>query len=179
MLEGYGLTETAPSVTMNGLGSGQMRLGTVGRPLPGVTILIVDAELKEVPAGEEGEVTISAPMVMRGYHNRPDATNAVFFTHGEAGKRFFRTGDLGKVVDGFLSITGRIKEQFKLENGKFVVPAPLEDHLGRCPLVSQSLIYGLNKPFTVALVVPNLPELAAKLAGRFIPYEISSTLILT
>lgn len=83
-----------------------------------------------------------------------------FFYHN--GKRFFRTGDLGRMVHGeFLKITGRIKEQYKLENGKYVVPAPLEDMLCRSKFIAQAFVYGDNRPHNVALIVPDAPELLA------------------
>lgn len=95
---------------------------------------------------------------MLGYRNNPKANAEVFFQ--AEGKRYFRTGDLGRLVEGrFLKITGRIKEQFKLENGKFVVPAPIEDILCRGPFIAQSFLYGLNKPQTILLVIPNYVEL--------------------
>ena len=76
------------------------------------------------------QVTCHGPNVMRGYRKNPEATAEAFYEH--EGKRFFRTGDMGRMVEGkFLKITGRIKEQFKLENGKYVVPAPMEDVFGR------------------------------------------------
>ena len=102
---------------------------------------------------------------MRGYHKKPEATAEVFFQLN--GQRYFRTGDLGRMVEGkFLKITGRIKEQFKLENGKYVVPAPLEDIFARGPLIAQSFLYGLNKKHTVLLVVPNYPEWSALLEKK-------------
>jgi long-chain acyl-CoA synthetase len=92
---------------------------------------------------------------MQGYYNRPDETRAVMTADGG-----FRTGDLGCLDDdGYLYITGRIKEQYKLENGKFVVPSPLEEKLKLSPFISNVMIYGDNKPFNVALVAPNLDAL--------------------
>lgn len=159
--EGYGLTETAPIMSANSIGWENKRLGTVGPPFPGMDVRCVDPEtLETVPPGEVGEVVISGPNVMRGYHNKKEATDEVIFF--KDGKRFFKTGDMGRFVDNkFLQITGRIKEQFKLENGKYVVPAPLEDIYARGPLIAQSFLYGANQPYTVLLVVPNYVELAA------------------
>ena len=91
---------------------------------------------------------------MTGYRKNPKANAEVFYEH--EGQRFFRTGDQGRMVEGkFLKITGRIKEQFKLENGKYVVPAPLEDVFTRSPYIAQMVISGTNLPNTVALIVPN------------------------
>jgi long-subunit acyl-CoA synthetase (AMP-forming) len=95
---------------------------------------------------------------MVGYRNNQKANDEVFYYKN--GKKYYRTGDLGRLVDGrFLKITGRIKEQFKLENGKFVVPAPLEDIYARGPFIAQSFLYGVNKVNTILLVVPNYVEI--------------------
>jgi long-chain acyl-CoA synthetase len=99
---------------------------------------------------------------MKGYHNNTKADDDVFVSlpNHDPAERYFRTGDMGQLVEGrFLKITGRIKEQFKLENGKFVVPAPLEDIYCRGPFIAQTFIYGDNRPSTVLLVVPNYLEL--------------------
>ena len=94
---------------------------------------------------------------MKGYRKNPKANEEVFFQLN--GQRYFRTGDLGRMVEGrFLKITGRIKEQFKLENGKFVVPAPIEDIFARGPMILQSFLYGHNKKYTILLIVPNYIE---------------------
>ncbi len=168
--EGYGLTETSPVITAGANDWQTRRLGCVGIALYNNTVMIVDPNtLEERPLGEEGEIVCSGPNVMVGYRNNPKANEEVFFQHN--GKRFFRTGDMGKMVDGkFLKITGRIKEQFKLENGKYVVPAPLEDAITRSQFIAQCFMHGDNKPYTAVLIVPNpieLPVWAAKngLAG--------------
>ena len=88
---------------------------------------------------------------MLGYHNLPEDNAAVFTDDGG-----FRTGDMGRIdEEGFLFITGRIKEQYKLENGKYVVPSPLEEELKLSPFIANVMIHGANKPFNVALVVPD------------------------
>jgi long-chain acyl-CoA synthetase len=88
---------------------------------------------------------------MKGYNNRPEE-NAVVFT-ADGG---FRTGDLGHLdAEGFLFVTGRIKEQYKLENGKYVAPAPLEERLKLSPYIANAMVYGANKPYNVALIVPD------------------------
>jgi long-chain acyl-CoA synthetase len=99
----------------------------------------------------EGELVIYGPNVMQGYHNKPEETKATMTSDGG-----LRTGDRAFVdKDGFLFITGRIKEQFKLENGKFVYPSAIEEHVKLLPGVEQALIFGLNKPYTVCLIVPD------------------------
>jgi len=149
--EGYGLTETSPIVANNR--PGQIRIGTVGMPLPGVQVEI--RRVEDAPEGQ-GEVVVKGPNVMKGYYNRPEETAAMIGPDG-----WLRTGDLGMVDrDGYLKITGRIKEQFKLENGKFVAPAPLEEELKLCPLIGNALIYGVNRLYTVALIFPEREALA-------------------
>ncbi|WP_428267067.1 AMP-dependent synthetase/ligase [Haliangium sp.] len=150
--EGYGLTETSPVATTNH--PDDRRLGTVGKPIPGVEIFICDDSQRPLPPDTDGEVVIVGPNVMQGYHGLPDATDAVIFDLD--GKRAFRSGDMGRIDrDGYLRITGRFKEQYKLENGKYVVPTVLEDQLKLSGFISQAFIYGDNKPFNVCLVVPD------------------------
>ncbi|TNF32683.1 MAG: long-chain fatty acid--CoA ligase [Deltaproteobacteria bacterium] len=150
--EGYGLTETSPIVTANSP-SGRI-IGSVGRPIPGVRVVLGPAE--GAPEGQ-GEIVVHGPNVMLGYHNLPDATKAVFTDDGG-----FRTGDMGRIDDkGFVFITGRVKEQYKLENGKYVVPAPLEEKLRLSPFIANLMIDGTNKPFNVALIVPDFESLRA------------------
>ena len=145
--EGYGLTETSPIVTANYPGS--RRMGTVGKAVTGVKVHI-DEDASHRAA--EGEIVVYGPNVMQGYHNRPDENAKVLMDDGG-----FRTGDLGQLDDdGFLKITGRIKEQYKLENGKYVMPAPLEEQLKLSPYIANVLLFGDNKPHNVALVVPDV-----------------------
>lgn len=151
--EGYGLTETSPILTAN-TPEGVL-IGSVGKPFPEVTIRIDGADGK---ANVEGEVMAAGPNIMKGYFNMPEATAEVI--EQIDGKRFFRTGDLGKVDDkGFLYITGRVKELYKLENGKYVAPAPLEEGLRLSLFVNQAYIHGMNKPYNVALIVPDADTL--------------------
>jgi long-chain acyl-CoA synthetase len=152
ILEGYGLTETAPVVAVNR--ADKRRLGSVGPVLANVRVVIDNP-------GEDGngEIIVYGPNVMQGYY-KLDEENAKVFTpdHG------FRTGDLGHIdSDGFLFITGRLKEQYKLENGKYVAPAPLEELLKLSPYIANILVYGDNRPVNVALIVIN-PETAAEWA---------------
>ena len=161
--EGYGLTETSPVISSGSVnmepGANTFetrRLGCVGVPLKGNTVRIIDPHTL-APKGddEEGEICQAGANVMTGYRNNKAANEEVFF-HAD-GKKFFRTGDLGKMVEGkFLKVTGRIKEQFKLENGKYVVPAPLEDAITRSQFIAQSLLFGDNKPHTTCLIVPDI-----------------------
>jgi long-chain acyl-CoA synthetase len=148
--EGYGLTETSPIATANRPGA--HRIGSVGKPIPGVRI-----EIDRTLTGEEphGEIVVYGPNVMQGYHNRDEDNRGAFTADGG-----FRTGDLGYLdPEGFLYITGRIKEQYKLQNGKYVAPAPLEEQLKLSPFVLNALVYGDNRPHNVALLVPDLGAL--------------------
>lgn len=114
--EGYGLTETSPIISLN---SPENRtIGTVGRPIGGVTVYVVDPQGNEVAPGEEGEICCSGPNVMRGYYKNPEATAQVVTTAPDGASRMFHTGDLGRMTDeGYLQVTGRLKELYKLENG--------------------------------------------------------------
>jgi long-chain acyl-CoA synthetase len=135
VFEGYGLTETSPAAAVNL--EHATRLGTVGRPLPGVTIRIAD----------DGEILIKGDLVFQGYWRNP-AASAEALVDG-----WFRTGDLGSLdADGYLKITGRKKELLVTAAGKNVAPAVLEDRLRAHPLVSQAIVVGDGKPFIAALV---------------------------
>ncbi|MGE0321427.1 MAG: long-chain fatty acid--CoA ligase [Polyangiaceae bacterium] len=150
--EGYGLTETSPIATANY--PGNRKIGSVGRAIPGVTIKI-DTAVTGDPVN--GEIVIYGPNIMQGYHNRPEENAAVLMDDGG-----FRSGDMGRLDDdGYLFITGRIKEQYKLENGKYVVPAPLEEKLKLSPFIANVMIHGHNKPHNVAVVVPDPDALKA------------------
>jgi len=142
--EGYGLTETSPVVAMNR--PGQRKLGSVGLPIADVRIEI-DTTRGDGPG--EGEIIVHGPCVMKGYHARPEEDARAFTTDGG-----LRTGDLGRIdADGYLFITGRIKEQYKLENGKYVMPSPLEEKLALSPFIRNVMLHGSAHPYNVALVV--------------------------
>ncbi len=150
--EGYGLSETSPIATANY--PDNQRIGSVGKAIPGVQI-IIDTDAVGGAMGEEGEIVIKGPNIMQGYHNLDDKTAEAIREDGA-----FRSGDLGRLdSDGFLYITGRIKEQYKLENGKYVVPSPLEEQLKLSGYINQVMVFGDNKLFNVALVVPDVEAL--------------------
>lgn len=150
VFEGYGLTETSPVISANY--PGNRRLGSVGKVLEGVTVRIDTAATGDP---KNGEIIVSGHNVMQGYHNRDEENAKVFCEDGA-----FRTGDMGYIDDeGFLFITGRIKEQYKLENGKYVVPSPLEEELKLSPFILNVMLHGANHPYNVALVVPDLAAL--------------------
>jgi long-chain acyl-CoA synthetase len=143
--EGYGLTETSPVVAFNRPGARKM--GSVGQVIQDCRIRI-DETTGETPG--EGEIIVYGPNVMKGYHERPDENAHAFTADGG-----FRTGDLGRIdADGYLFITGRLKEQYKLENGKYVMPGPIEETLTLSPFMSSVMLYGAGRPYNVALIVP-------------------------
>lgn len=158
--EGYGLTETSPIIAINT--PENRRNGYVGRPIGDVDVFIMDENGKEVPLGEEGEICCSGPNVMRSYYNNQEATDEVIST-GPTGERMFHTGDLGRLEDGWLKVTGRLKEQYKLENGKYVVPTPIEEAIGMSRFIAQVVLFGANKPRNVALLVPEWTAIRAEL----------------
>jgi len=150
--EGYGLSETSPVATSNY--PGHRKIGSVGLPLPGVEIKI-DKSVHD--DNRQGEILIKGKNVMQGYHNRPEETALAL-----PGDGYLHTGDLGYLdSDGYLFITGRIKEQYKLENGKYVAPAPLEEELKLSPYIANAMLHGANRPFNVALIVVDTPSLSA------------------
>ncbi|MEU7977508.1 long-chain fatty acid--CoA ligase [Micromonospora sp. NPDC049081] len=152
--EGYGLTETSPAAAAN-LPTGT-KIGTVGRPLPGVTIRIAD----------DGEILIAGDLIFQGYWKNESAT-AEALVDG-----WFRTGDLGHLDDdGFLSITGRKKEIIVTAAGKNVAPAVLEDQVRAHPLVSQCVVVGDRQPFIAALVTVDEEALPKWLAGHGLPED--------
>jgi long-chain acyl-CoA synthetase len=136
VLEGYGLTETTAALTVN-LPDAQ-RIGTVGRPLPGT----------EVRVDDSGELRFRGGQVFRGYWNNEQATKAALDSEG-----WFSSGDIGEIDDeGFVRITGRMREIIVTAGGKNVAPAALEDPIRAHPLVSQCMVVGEGKPFIGALI---------------------------
>jgi long-chain acyl-CoA synthetase len=137
ILEGYGMTENAAGATVNH--PDDYKLGTVGLPFPGT----------EVRIAEDGEVQLKGPHLMAGYHNRDEATAEAITEDG-----WLRTGDKGELDDdGFLRITGRIKELFKTSGGKYIAPPAIEAKFKAiCPYVSQFMVFGAERNFVVALI---------------------------
>lgn len=192
--DAYGMTETSPGITLNCPAA--YRSGSVGKPMERVRVEIDRGAVEDGAA--DGEIVVHGPNVMKGYHGKLAATAAVMTPDGG-----LRTGDRGRFdEDGFLFITGRIKEQFKLENGKYVFPVALEEVLELHPMVASAFVHGDGRPYCVCLVVVDpaaagawaernglkldykslvareelqaalTQELAASLQGRFGTYEI-------
>ena len=168
LYEGYGLTECSPIVSANWPGA--RKLGSVGKPLPQVRVLI-DHEVG--PTTRDGEIVVYGPNVTRSYHNAPEDSAQALTPDGG-----LRTGDLGYIdKDGFLHITGRIKEQFKLDNGRYVVPTPLEAELRSSKYIRSAMVYGDGRPYNIALIVPDLDAVRAWAAEHQVrAYDIPSLL---
>jgi long-chain acyl-CoA synthetase len=151
VLEGYGLTETSGAATANEIHA--RRKGSVGRIVPGFEL-----KLDRAAAGAnegEGEIIVYGTGVMQGYHNAPEETERALTSD-----RGLRTGDLGRIDnDGFLYITGRVKELYKLSNGKYVAPVPIEEKLQLSPFVAQAFVYGSDRTHNTAVLVVDLPAL--------------------
>jgi long-chain acyl-CoA synthetase len=166
--EGYGLSENTAALSVNYPGA--RRFGSVGKPLPGVRIEI-DKSV-EGSKEEDGEVLAYGENIMLGYHNLPDKTKESITEEGG-----LRTGDLGHLdADGYLYITGRVKEQYKLENGKYVAPAPLEESLKLSAYIDQVMLYGFNRQHNVALIVAAMPAVEQYAEGLGISGSAESIL---
>jgi long-chain acyl-CoA synthetase len=153
--EGYGLTESSGSSTSNPTGAA--RFGTVGKAM-GETRIVIDTSVAEALPGE-GEILLYGPGIMQGYHNQPELTAQVLMPDGG-----LRTGDLGRLDDdGYLWVTGRIKDLYKLSNGRYVAPAPLEQKLKMSPFIEHCMVYGAGQPYNVALIVADVRSLRAYL----------------
>lgn len=144
ILEGYGLTETSPVISVNRYQEDKRRFGTVGPPIDNV----------EVKIASDGEVMCKGPNVMMGYYKQPELTKEVM--DGE----WFHTGDIGTMVEGtYLKITDRKKEMFKTSGGKYVAPLPIENKLKESTFIEQVMVLGADKKYVGALIVPSFSNL--------------------
>ncbi len=140
VLEGYGLTETSPVISVNTYNENDTKIGTVGPIISNVKVKIA----------EDGEICIKGPNVMLGYHNHPDLTAEAIDADG-----WFHTGDIGIIEDGkFLKITDRKKEIFKTSGGKYITPQFMENKLKESRFIEQAMVIGENEKFPAAFIIP-------------------------
>ncbi|MEM8638472.1 MAG: AMP-binding protein [Cyanobacteria bacterium P01_G01_bin.54] len=154
IIVGYGLTETAPVVTVRDR-SRNLR-GSSGQPLPQTEVKIVDLNTRApVPEGQKGLVLLRGPQIMQGYYNKPEATTKAIDPEG-----WFDSGDIGLLTHGNnLVITGRAKDTIVLSNGENIEPQPLEDVCVQSPYIDQIMVVGQDQKQLGALIVPNLEAL--------------------
>ena len=164
IIEGYGLTETAPVLSANPMDA--PRYGTVGHVLPGITVAIQrlsDNEIIGAQRGDdypsnlttdEGEIIAKGPNIMREYWKRPEDTRAAFDPDD-----WYHTGDIGRFDDGYLMVTDRLKHMIVSRGGKNIYPGPIEDEFKTKPWFDQVVVIGEGRPFLTALVVPDFETL--------------------
>ncbi len=161
IMEGYGLTETSPVVTVNDFREGNFRIGTVGKPIANT----------EIKIAQDGEILVKGPQIMMGYYKDPDLTAEVI-KNG-----YFHTGDIGEVdKDGFLRITDRKKEMFKTSGGKYIAPQVLENALKQSRFIEQLMVIGENQKMPAALIQPNWEFITewGKNKGLDLPTDLSA-----
>lgn len=139
ILEGYGLTETSPVISVNTFGKNGTRVGSVGKPLKNV----------EVKFAQDGEILVKAPSITQGYYNNPQMTAEIFDENG-----YFKTGDIGTLKDGFLYITDRKKEMFKTSGGKYVAPQKIEIDFKQSNFIEQIMVVGDGEKMPCAIIQP-------------------------
>lgn len=140
ILEGYGLTETSPVISVNSMTKEGFRIGMVGIPIDRV----------EVKIAEDGEILVKGPNVMMGYYNKPDLTKEVMTEDG-----YFKTGDIGEFHDGNLKITDRKKEIFKTSGGKYIAPQNMELDMKQSRFIEQIMVIGESEKMPCAFIQPN------------------------
>lgn len=140
ILEGYGLTETSPVISVNCMKKGGLGIGTVGAPLIGVDVKIA----------EDGEILVKGPNVTKGYYNDPEKTADAFTADG-----YFMTGDIGVIENGLLKITDRKKEMFKTSGGKYIAPQIIENIFKQSRFIEQIMVVGEGEKMPCVIIQPN------------------------
>lgn len=162
IIEGYGLTETSPVLTVQTFEPDGFMFNTVGKPIDGV----------EIKIAEDGEILCKGPSVMKAYLNQAELTKNTF--EGD----WFKTGDVGELVeDGFLRITDRKKEVFKTSGGKYVAPQVVENKLKESPFIENIMVIGEDKKFTSAIVHPNFEHLKSWCTIKKIPFSTNENIL--
>ena len=160
IMEGYGLTETSPIISVNTFGA--LKFGTVGKPIPGI----------EVKIAPDGEILTRGPHVMKGYHKKPEENREIF----EDG--WLKTGDIGMIdADGFLTITDRKKDLIVTAGGKNIAPQPIENILKTNPYILNAVVIGDRMHFIAALIVPNFEKLEDYATRSQIPFTGRADLV--
>lgn len=146
ILEGYGLTETSPVISVNSMDKDGFGIGMVGKPISNV----------EVKLAEDGEILVKGPNVMMGYYNNPEMTKEVMTEDG-----YFKTGDIGIFVNGNLKITDRKKEIFKTSGGKYIAPQNIENDFKQSRFIEQIMVVGENEKMPCAILQPSFENIEA------------------
>ena len=161
VIEGYGLTETSPVLTLNLLD--RIKIGTVGKAIPGV----------ELKIAQDGEILARGPNIMKGYYKLPEATRETINPEG-----WLLTGDIGELdSDGYLKITDRKKELLKTAGGKYIAPQPIEMAVKRNKFAANAMLYGDRRKFPIILIVPNFDNLERWAQERSLSYGTRAELM--
>ena len=162
VMEGYGLTETSPVVSVNDMRKRGFKIGTVGKPIPDTKIKIAD----------DGEILVKGPQVMMGYYKDPEKTDEVL----ENG--YFHTGDIGEIdAEGFLKITDRKKEMFKTSGGKYIAPQVIENKMKQSRFMEQIMVIGEGQKMPAAFIQPNFEFLEEWANRKEIEYKNRKELV--
>ncbi len=163
VMEGYGLTETSPVISVNRAEQEDNMIGTVGMAIDGV----------EIKIAEDGEILTRGPHVMKGYYKRPELTAEAIDKDN-----WFHTGDIGEVIEGkYLKITDRKKEMFKTSGGKYVAPQPIENKLKESVVIEQAMVVGAGEKYAAALIVPSFMGLQDWALHKGIPYTTNEEML--
>ena len=159
--EGYGLTETSPTISVNRRGA--FKIGTVGKP----------NDIVQVKVAADGEILVKGPQVFKGYWNMPEETRAAFTPDG-----WFKTGDIGEIdSEGFLNITDRKKDLIKTSGGKFIAPQPIENALKNNVLIAQAAVIGDKRKYASVIISPHFPLLEDWARANAISFASRSDLV--